>query len=144
MKVPSDVVQQRCQKLIQHLEEFPKTFDMSQYMYGHKIDAQHPCGTIGCLAGTLVFLEDGPLSGKVTHDEWDPTMRTGFASMEIAARARELLEIDGSASHKLFYASDWPEHLRKLHMDEDGFALPADFTAADGIARIEYFLETGE
>lgn len=139
----SEEVVKRCEALIEHLTEFPKTFDMGRFMYGTEIDGEHPCGTIGCLAGTLVFLEEGPLSGKVTHDDWDPEASI-HKRQSIALRARNLLEIDAETSWGLWYVSGWPKHLvRGIPRDENGDLLPTEVTAEDGIKRIRYFLDEG-
>lgn len=130
MSIPSEVVQERCRGMIEHIKEFPQTFDMGRFMYGTKVDETHPCGTIGCLAGTLVFLEDGPLSGKVTHEEW-----VVEAQLNVPGRARELLEIDERTAASLWFESDWPPHLGTAGL----WATPED-----GIKRIEYFMETGK
>lgn len=140
----SEAVVKRCEVLIQHLEAFPETFDMGRFIYRHEIDATHPCGTIGCLAGALVFLEYGPLSGKITHDEWSPENEEGIGE-GIAARAIQLLEITEVSARSLFYVEQWPEDLiDEDQCDSEGEPNAALFTAADGIARIEHFLETGE
>lgn len=130
MSKPSEVVQERCRGLIAHIRKFPQTFNMESWMYGTNIDADHPCGTVGCLAGTLVFLEDGPLSGKVTHDEWRVEEQ-----YNVPRRAQKLLEIDEMTADTLWYENDWPLHLRTAGL----WATPED-----GIKRIEYFMATGE
>lgn len=130
-KIPSDVVQARCRALIAHIKKFPQTFDMDGWMYSTKIDKEHPCGTAGCLAGTLVFLEDGPLSGKVAHDEWDPFQDN------IPKRAQKLLEIDDRTALTLWYENDWPDQFS--YMTTGHWAGPED-----GIKRIEHFMRTGE
>lgn len=128
-KFHSDVVVARCEALKKHILEFPKTFDMEMFMYGKPIDAEHPCGTVGCIGGTLVFLEDGPLSGKVSHDEWDPQDQGN-----IAAKAADLLEITTGAAGTLFYQSEWP-----LKVRAGGWGA----TPEQAVKRIDYFLETG-
>lgn len=146
----SEAVVKRCEALIQHLKEFPATFDMATFMKGTEIDKEHPCGTVGCLAGTLVFLEEGPLSGKVTHDQWEPD-RQDLTYRSVAIRAEALLEIDKEAARLLWFVDNWPvDLLEDRHYpanedpdDIDAEASPFNFTAEDGIARIEYFLETG-
>lgn len=143
--VPSEVVQERCRALVQHLEEFPDTFMMASFMRRHAIDAEHPCGTVGCLAGTLVYLDEGPLSGKVAHAEWDPAEQDDKTDGDsIAARAMNLLEIDPGAACKLWYVSEWPEPFRSRHTDEYDNPNVYKFTAQDGIDRITHFMATGE
>lgn len=128
-KFHSDVVVERCEALKKHILEFPETFDMEIFMCGKPIDAEHPCGTVGCIGGTLVFLEEGPLSGKVSHDEWDPTEQ-----YNIAGRAADLLEITEEAAGALFYESDWPGEVRAGRFGA---------TPEQAVKRIDYFLETG-
>lgn len=139
----SEAVVARCEALIEHLTEFPETFDMSRFMYGTDIDEAHPCGTIGCLAGTLVFLEEGPLSGKVTHDQWDPEVQD-HGSYSISVQARNLLETTNAVSWTIWYVSSWPEHLLEdIPRDSTGEPNPNKVAVEDGIKRIRYFLDEG-
>lgn len=125
----SPVVLERLENLKKHLKKFPKTFDMDYWGYTVTMDSEHPCGTVGCLAGTLVFLEHGPLTGKVSHAEWDATEELNHASKE----AEKLLEIDSGNGIMLWLTNSWPS-------DFD-YSYPA--TADDGIRRIDYFIKHG-
>lgn len=125
----SPIVLERLENLKEHLRKFPKTFDMRDWGYPVHIDEEHPCGTVGCLAGTLVFLERGPLSGKVSHAKWNAYIDLRYARVE----AEKLLEIDSDIGHFLWFASRWPSDFRHEYPP----------TVNDGIRRVDYFIEHG-
>lgn len=105
----------------------PAQFDMDYYGELVKKDKAHPCGTVCCLAGQIVFDHSPKKFNECIKDQ------LGFPDL-----ARELLGLDSTAH--LFLAPWWPHSLREQYEEAKRPATRAKVLQR----RVAHFIATGE
>ena len=130
-----------------HMREFPETFDMSLFAGRTAVAPETPCGSIGCIAGEIVLIADGPRSGKISVGAWIAS----WNHIDVRDRAEVLLGINSQTGRTIWFVEDWPEECIPDHAwlyhadgechDEPSYSL---ITVEDACGRLDHFLEFGE
>ena len=102
-------------------------------------EAEHPCGTVGCIAGWAALdgmsitaikkIEDGDL--------FDMMIDGNYKIYELAQEADVDIYLD---VHKLFYLERWPKMYRKAYRT----AKSDQGRVRATVRRIEYFIQNGK
>lgn len=89
---------------VKYFEQEPLRLDMNSWIkYASSFYPKNPiCGTVACLAGSVMIIQARKLGLEVWHQITLP----GEGYEETGAR---LLEISREAAKKLFYVCDWSE-----------------------------------
>lgn len=84
-------------------------------------DLASTCGTTGCIAGWATCFvaaqehnETGLVKGWSRFIQWSENQNT---VVDVAARARELLDLTRIQGERLFYVHNWPEKFRNQYME---------------------------
>lgn len=118
----------RLMEAVKHLEKYPSTYD--QQYYANKSE-DSICGTVGCLAGTLLFL-NAPTAFAAEVANGNQDVR------KIAAR---ILGIPCGRTVNLFgQSSGWPEPFASNYENaEDEYGRVRVLAA-----RVKHFIKTGK
>lgn len=124
------------EKVIAHIEEDYRRLEMYTWLTFHNksdgVDVDDydlpPCGIVGCIAGTAVYLHD-----KITAET--------RIDVSIEHRARQLLGLTLANYGSVFFVTDWPEQFRIMYM---GAGIDTRLKKDAVVARLRYLLETGK
>lgn len=109
--------------------KYPKTIQMDWWADGVNKDKAHPCGTVACIAGTAVLIENPRLMKRWLNGE------AGWGMMEKGA---ELIGLTPLQSYRLFIQSSWP---RRFSNGYDQAKRP-ETRAKWFTSRIDHFIKT--
>lgn len=131
-------------KIQENILKKPAKFDMKDWMVPSKSAHKPVCGTTCCIGGWAMVEHGWKIGFSGKDEDGDPIVsffKNGkpIPSADGETVAAKLLNLDTNQKTKLFYAHSWPEPFRKLN-DSD---IPS-VRAANAVARIEHFINTGE
>lgn len=107
--------------------EFPETFDMDRWGFTLPSDKAHPCGAVGCIAGTAVVLTEPARFLRLVDNRGDWFL-AGKNALDLSTREAE----------RLFFTRDWPP----TFMHRYNRAIRAKLRARIAVERIEHFIAT--
>lgn len=123
----------------------PKRFDMDSWIVPKDEQTRPSCGTACCIGGWAA-VENGWKSKQYKDEDGDwanlfisPNGTTSRYDSVIASAAQKLLDITDEQASRLFYTCSWPEPYKSGA--DNG---TPEYRAANGVARIKHFIETGE
>lgn len=115
--------------------QFPNTIDMVVWGKRELQDEDHPCGAVGCIAGTAVLMEAPErfkeLALLISRYPF-------FAGSQFAADACRALELNVTDGNRLFHVCEWPESFKDDYLS----TLTAPDRSEVISNRIEHFIAT--
>lgn len=106
---------------VNHFKSEPLRLDMTDWLY--KINPEYPlapaCGTVGCIAGTGIYLE---AIQRHIHP-WDLKLELCKNGASWSDAAMVLFEISEAQAEILFYTRNWPQPHKTIFLDlqDDAF-----------------------
>lgn len=129
--------------------KYPETIEMRDWGMVAKKDKEHPCGAVGCIAGTAVLMTDKKEFRKLAAD----SMQAESFALEVSAksfalevsaklkfrnRGTEILGLTKRQAEKLFLVEEWPYELAQKYKWAETKREEAQIIAE----RIELFIKT--
>lgn len=144
------------EKVIKHIEEEPQRLDMDVWVekvndksrhdrieYGDAEDLQPACGTVGCIAGWAMLLDQPAKRRKelfaMTPKRFIRALFGGDFS-EVSRRGAKLLGIEEGDQDAVFMTDYWPEPFGDKFRAANTQKKRAKIT----VARLKHLLRTGE
>lgn len=126
-------------KIQRKFREFPQIVYMEDWQRDTKKRAATPCGTVGCIAGHVVLMEDGKKKLKRLFLKHSNLVLTGM-SLPIPRRAADLLDLDPQQADALFFVDSWPYRFWSSHRTAGSQTKVAEVVCD----RINHFIKTGK
>lgn len=139
------------ERVIAHIEEEPKRFDIAQWGYKKSKLVDGPaCGTVACIAGWTLLLHARPderaksLRARSLKGMWTALGLAwddygGVLDTDIGVRVAKLLDITNTEADRLFLLTSWPEPYRSRYIDAK---LDPIARGAVAVERIRRFIRT--